>query len=90
MKFSSSRVLSKLDAQEILKTPSEVFQDILAALQMIDLQNLLKPILDVLDSLSQKVNTGLVDTTEAFTRLQDALPDQIGSTSTSQPVSVST
>ena len=90
LKSSSSRVLSKLDAQEILKTPSEVFQDILAALQMIDLQNLLKPILDVLDSLSQKVNTGLADTTEAFTRLQDALPDQIGSTSTSQPVSVST
>jgi hypothetical protein len=89
LKDSSTRVLGKLDAEEILKTPTEVFQDVLTTLEMIDLQNLLKPILDVLDSLSQKVSQGLDDTTEAFKRLQDALPDQIGSTSISASVSAS-
>lgn len=90
LKTSSTRVLGKLDAEEILKTPIEVFQDVLTTLEMIDLQNLLKPILDVLDSLSQKVSQGLEDTTEAFERLQDALPDQVGSTSISASASVST
>ncbi|MFT5899116.1 MAG: hypothetical protein ACI97K_001766 [Glaciecola sp.] len=90
LKTSSTRVLGKLDAEQILETPIEVFGKVLASLQMIDLQNLLKPILDVLDSLSQKVSQGLDDTTDSFERLQDALPDQVGNTSISVSVSVST
>lgn len=77
---SSTSLLDQLDAEEILKTPIEIFEDVLSSLESIDLQNLLKPILDVLDNLSEKVSKGLGETTEAFGNLQNALPDQVGST----------
>jgi hypothetical protein len=44
----------------------------------------------VLDTLSEKVSQGLDDTAESFERLQNALPDQVGSTSLSASASVST
>ena len=87
---SNSRVLDKLDAEEILKTPMSIYNDVLSLLESLDLGELLTPILDVLDNLSEKVSTGLDDTTEAFTKLQDSLPDQVGSTSVSGSVSVGT
>lgn len=85
---SNSRVLGKLSAEEILKTPLEIYDDVLSLLESLDLGDLLTPVLDVLDNLSQKVASGLDDTGTAFVRLQDALPDQVGSTSVSGSVSV--
>jgi hypothetical protein len=78
---SSVRILEKLDAEDILATPIGIFQDLLGSLELIDLQALLKPILDVLDNLSQKVSEGLSETTSSFKQLQEALPNQVGSTS---------
>ncbi|MCP4285355.1 MAG: hypothetical protein GY792_13020 [Gammaproteobacteria bacterium] len=87
---SSSRVLGKLSAEEILKTPLEIYDDVLSLLESLDLGELLTPVLDVLDNLSQKVASGLDDTGTAFVRLQDALPDQVGSTSVTGSVSAGT
>lgn len=77
---SSVRILDKLDAEKILATPIDIFEDLLSSLELIDLQELLKPILEVLDNLSKKVSEGLEGTTDSFKQLQEALPDQIGST----------
>lgn len=85
---SSTRVLGKLSAQEILKTPLEIYADVLSVLESLDLGDLLTPVLDVLDNLSEKVTSGMTDTSTAFIRLQDALPDQVGGTSVSGSVSV--
>lgn len=84
---SSERILNKLDAQDILATPIDIFEDLLSSLELIDLQELLKPILEVLDNLSQKVSDGLADTTASFKQLQEALPNQVGSTSITVSIS---
>ena len=85
---TSTRVLGKLDAEEILKTPLEIYDDVLSLFESLDLGELLTPVLDVLDNLSEKVATGLDETSTAFVRLQDALPDQVGSSSVSGSASV--
>lgn len=88
LRDSSARVLGKLNAQEILKTPLEIYDDLMAVLESLNLSELATPVLDVLDNLSQKVSSGLDETGTAFIRLQDALPDQVGGTSVSGSVSV--
>ncbi len=90
LQTSSVRVLEKLDGEEILKTPLAIYDDIFGAMESLNLEQLLEPVLDALDSLSEKVSQGLDDTVDSFERLQDALPDQVGSTSLSASASVST
>lgn len=85
---SSTRVLGKLSAQEILSTPIAIYEDVLSLLESLDLGELLTPILDVLDTLAAKVANGLDETTGSFQRLQEALPDQVGSSSTQGSVSL--
>ncbi|SEA37147.1 hypothetical protein SAMN05660964_01428 [Thiothrix caldifontis] len=76
--------------EAILATPLEIYDGIIGALEQLNLQRLLAPLLDTLDALAAGVNQGLEDTTGAFQRLQDALPDRVGSTTISVSVSVST
>jgi hypothetical protein len=45
-------------------------------------------VFDELDRLAAQVSTGLDHTATAFRELQDALPDQVGSTRVSVSVSV--
>jgi hypothetical protein len=86
---SSVRVLGKLDGEEILKTPLSIYDDIMQALEQLDLEQLLTPVLDVLDAIAAKVDKGLDDTADSFIRLQEVLPDQVGSTSVSASASAS-
>jgi len=89
LQISSVRVLDKLDGEEILKTPLAIYDDIMQALEQLDLEGLLTPVLDVLDTIAAKVDKGLDDTADSFSRLQQALPDKVGSTSISASASVS-
>ncbi len=89
LQASSIRVLDKLDGEEILETPLEIYDDLLQTLEQLDLERLLTPVLDVLDTVAAKVDQGLDDTADSFIRLQEVLPDKVGSTSVSASVSVS-
>jgi hypothetical protein len=90
LRESSTRVLGKLDAEAILATPLAVYDELLSALEQLSLERLLEPVLDTLDALASKVSKGLEDTTGAFQRLQDALPDSVGGTTISASASVGT
>ena len=87
---TSTRVLAKLDSEAILERPIAIYDSVLDTVGALNIQALLAPLLTTLDDLSSKVEKGLDDTTGSFTRLQDALPDQVGSTSISASASVST
>jgi hypothetical protein len=84
---TSTRVLDKLDSQVILQRPIAIYDSVLDTVGGLDIQALLGPLLTTLDDLSSKVEKGLDDTTSSFIRLQDALPDQVGSTSISASAS---
>lgn len=89
LRGSTSRVLGKLDAEAILATPLAVYDDLLRALELLDLQQILAPVLDTLDLLASQVDTGVDNTVTRFKQLQSALPDQVGSTSTTVSAGVS-
>jgi|GEM_PF-2793033 len=88
LRNSSATILAKLDIEQILKSPLEIYRELVALFESLDLSELLSPVLEVLDELSEKVSSGLDDTSTAFTRLQDALPDQVGGSSVSAAASV--
>lgn len=88
MRDTSTRVLGKLNPSEILATPLAIYDDIVEALDSLNIAALLAPILDQLDAIGLQVDEGLDATVVAFQSLQDALPDRIGSTSLSGSVSV--
>lgn len=88
LKATILRVLGKLDGHALLKTPIEIFEAIRDALDALDLDALLDPLLDRLDAIAGQVTGGLEDTVGSFERLQKALPSQVGSTSISASVSV--
>jgi hypothetical protein len=82
------RVLDLFDAESLLAVPIEVYDKIREILEALDLNGLLDPLYDRLDAIALQVTEGLDTTVAAFERLQDALPDTIGSTSVSGSVSV--
>jgi hypothetical protein len=90
LRDSVARILGKLKASEILATPIELYEEIVALLGQLDVQSLIGPVLDAIDAIAAQVDQGLDDTVSAFERLQDALPDSVGSTSLSASVSVGT
>lgn len=71
---ATTRILQKLDGNTLLASPIRSYDRILKAISALDLQSLMKPILDLLDSLAVQVEEGLSGTVTAFKRLQDALP----------------
>ena len=58
------------------------------AIRQLNVETLLTPVLDVLDSIAQQVDQGLDETVEAFKRLQEALPPPGGGSSASVSVTV--
>lgn len=84
-----ARVLGKLNASEILATPLQIYDTLVGLLGQLDLQTLLAPLLDQIDNIAKQVDEGLSETVTAFQRLQDALPDTVGSTSVTAGASVS-
>jgi hypothetical protein len=86
---SVTRVLGNLDPVKLVASPQEIFDDIIGALEQLDVGKLLKPIFEQLDAIAGQIDAGLEGTIGSFQRLQDALPDRIGSTSLGASVSVS-
>jgi hypothetical protein len=86
---SVTRVLARLDPVALVASPQAIFDDIIGALEQLDVGKLLEPIFVQLDAIAFQIDAGLEGTCASFKRLQDALPDQIGSTSLSASVSVS-
>ena len=76
---TAHRVLDSLSGEELLEDPIRIYDDVVAALEALNLQNLLAPVLDALDSIAEQVDTGLDRTAEALVRLQGALPSGGGS-----------
>jgi hypothetical protein len=88
LRETALRVLAKLDAEALLRNPVRIYDEIVAALAVLDLGALMSPVLDTLDSLAAQVDEGLDRTTAALERLQAALPAP-GSGGGSASVSVS-
>jgi hypothetical protein len=83
------RLVGKLEFQVLFSGAIELHGKIVRQLEALQVQRLLAPLFDQLDAIAAQVAQGLGDTAEAFQRLQDALPDQVGSTSVSAGASVS-
>jgi hypothetical protein len=81
-----ARVLAKLDTQALLADPLVIYREIVDALDALNVQALMGPVLDLLDSIAHDVDQGLDDTVSAFQRLQDALPAGGGGSSASVAV----
>jgi len=88
LRDSTTRILGKLKGSEMLATPLAIYDEILAQLEQLDIENLLAPVLDQTDAIALQVDEGLTGTVDAFQRLQDALPDRVGSTELSVSVTV--
>lgn len=71
---TAHRVLQSLSGEELLASPIRIYDDVMKALEALNLQDLLAPVLDALDSIGEQVDTGLDRTAEALERLQAALP----------------
>jgi len=76
-----ARVLAKLSAQQLLADPVLIYREIVDALDALNVQALMAPVLGLLDSIAHDVDTGLDETVAAFERLQDALPSGGGGSS---------
>ncbi|MFP2929505.1 hypothetical protein ACLESO_30760, partial [Pyxidicoccus sp. 3LG] len=74
LKQTKDRVVAKLKAQELLASPIAIYDEVLQALEALNLDDLIAPVLDALDDLAGQVDEGLDRTTEALQRLQQALP----------------
>jgi hypothetical protein len=88
LKETKDRVVAKLKARELLASPIAIYDEILQALEALNLDDLLSPVLDALDDLAGQVDEGLDRTTEALQRLQQALPAPGSSGSVGGSVSV--
>ena len=75
------RVLKKLNLEDLLAEPLQLYDQILAAFSSLRPAELLQPALDQLDRIAGEVDAGLTETVTSFRALQDALPDHVGSTS---------
>jgi hypothetical protein len=83
------RLVGKLEFQALFSGAIGLHGEIVGQLEALQVQTLLAPLFDQLDAIAAQVSQGLGDTVAAFQRLQDALPDQVGSTSVSAGASVS-
>ena len=72
------RLLTSLSGEVLLESPIRIYDEVMKALEALNLQSLLEPVLDALDSIGEQVDTGLDRTAEALVRLQDALPSPSG------------
>ncbi|QSQ26065.1 hypothetical protein JY651_14550 [Pyxidicoccus parkwayensis] len=88
LKATKDRVVAKLKAAELLASPIAIYDEIIKALEALNLDNLIAPVLDALDDLAGQVDEGLDRTTEALQRLQQALPAPGSGGSASGSVSV--
>jgi hypothetical protein len=88
LKATKDRVVAKLKASELLVSPIAIYDEIIKALEALNLDNLIAPVLDALDDLAGQVDEGLDRTTEALQRLQQALPAPGSGGSASGSVSV--
>jgi hypothetical protein len=88
LRDSAARVLTKLSAQQLLADPLAIYREIVDALDALNVQALMAPVLDLLDAIARDVGEGLDDTLGAFQRLQDALPSGGGGSSVSVEVVV--
>jgi hypothetical protein len=88
LRESTVRILGKLNASEILATPIQIYENVLGLFAQLDLTALLAPLYQLLDDIAKQVHEGLTETVDSFSRLQDALPDSVGSTSVAASVSV--
>jgi len=83
LRDTTTRVLGKLSAAEIMATPVQIYKTLMGLFEQLDLNALLQPLFDLLDTIARQVHDGLTETVDSFSRLQDALPDTVGSTSVS-------
>jgi len=88
LRDSTTRLLDKLKGSEMLATPLAIYDEIMAQLEQLDIENLLAPVLDQVDAIAQQVDEGLTGTVDSFQRLQEALPDRVGSTELSVSATV--
>ncbi|WP_164018129.1 hypothetical protein [Pyxidicoccus trucidator] len=88
LKTTKDRVIAKLKARELLASPIAIYDEVLRALEALNLDDLVAPVLDALDDLAAQVDEGLDRTTEALQRLQQALPAPGSGGSVSGSVSV--
>ncbi|MGQ0648978.1 MAG: hypothetical protein ACT4P7_15590, partial [Gemmatimonadaceae bacterium] len=84
-----ARVLAKLSLEKLLEVPLAVFDELMAALERLDVAALIAPLRLQLDEIARQVHDGLGKTVESFERLQDALPSGGGGSSVSGSISVS-
>ncbi|WP_299440845.1 hypothetical protein [uncultured Rhodospira sp.] len=84
----ADRTVAKLTPSEILAGVIDLHAAIVAEIERLDVTQLMASVFDQLDRLAIQVSEGLDETAESFRDLQDALPDQVGSTSVSASVSV--
>ncbi|MEJ8849515.1 hypothetical protein [Variovorax rhizosphaerae] len=85
-----ARLLDKLSAEKLLADPVAIYREIVDALDALNLQALMAPVTELLDSIAHDVDEGLDETVAAFQRLQDALPSGGGGSSGSVDVEVTT
>jgi len=85
---AAHRVLGKLSGEELLEAPIRIYDDVIKALEALNLESLLDPVLDALDSIGAQIDTGLDRTAEALERLQQALPAPGSGSSSGGSVSV--
>jgi hypothetical protein len=86
LRDSAARVLTKLSAQQLLADPLAIYREIVDALEALNVQALMAPVLELLDAIARDVGEGLDNTLGAFQRLQDALPSGGGGSSVSVEV----
>ncbi len=85
---TAARVVGKLSARKLLAAPIAIYETIVNALKGLNIQTLLQPVLDALDTIAQQVDQGLHETVDAFKRLQQSLPPPGDGSSGSASVSV--
>ncbi|HEX7330457.1 MAG TPA: hypothetical protein VF290_03105, partial [Pyrinomonadaceae bacterium] len=89
LRESRTRILGKLNASEIMATPLRIYDDLIAVFAQLDLKSLLQPLFDLIETIARQVDEGLAGTVDSFGRLQDALPDTVGSTAVTVSASAS-
>lgn len=82
-------VLKKLNLEDLLSEPLQLYDEILGALSSLRPADMLRPVLDQLDRIASEVDQGLTDTVTSFKALQDAIPDRVGSTEITASASAS-
>ena len=88
LRDTAARLLGKLSAQKLLADPVLIYNEIVDAIDALNVQALMAPVLDLLDNVAHDVDAGLDDTVTAFRRLQDALPAGGGGSSVSIEVTL--